>query len=146
MYQAREYIFQIRMLVSGCFRQSIPVAQTNVNFSRMDRDSAMKWIQQTYHTGTVLLTAITADDGNPGRQFMIDSPFVIFLYIGLVSRALDLWRLDKSLSLAREVAISSRRVFDWYQQIWPNAELQKWAANAFRDLDATGGTPRPQIP
>ncbi|KAG9006032.1 hypothetical protein FRB93_009133 [Tulasnella sp. JGI-2019a] len=43
MYQSREFLFIIRMQVSGGFRHSIPVAQTHVNFSELDRDSALKW-------------------------------------------------------------------------------------------------------
>lgn len=39
----------------------------------------------------------------------------------LTCRALELWRLDDSLSLALEVGAVFRRVFDWYQQIWPCA-------------------------
>ncbi|KAG8862085.1 hypothetical protein FRB96_002115 [Tulasnella sp. 330] len=42
-FQAREMIFAIRMEISGGFRHYIPVAQTGVNFSELDRDSAMKW-------------------------------------------------------------------------------------------------------
>lgn len=40
-------------------------------------------------------------------------------------RALELFKLDESITLALDVAILLRRMFDWYQQIWPCAGVFK---------------------
>ncbi|KAG8993319.1 hypothetical protein FRB94_001764 [Tulasnella sp. JGI-2019a] len=139
MYQAREYIFTIRMQVSGGFRSSIPLPQTGVNYSMLDRDSAMQWIRQLNSIGTTLISVIYGGEAHSGRKMMIKRPFMAYLCVGVVWRALELWKLDNTLSPAIEVAVKFRQIVDWFEGIWPCAEIQRWAAKALAELESICG-------
>ncbi|KAG9006093.1 hypothetical protein FRB94_000998 [Tulasnella sp. JGI-2019a] len=130
MYQTLEFLFIIRMQVSGGFRNSMPVAQTGVNFSRLDHDSALKWLYHRQGIGMGLEAGINGMH----RQMLVKRPFVVYLCIASEWRALELWKLDHSLLLAVEVALIYQRLVDWYQQVWPCAEIQKWAAKTAGEL------------
>ncbi|KAG9006078.1 hypothetical protein FRB94_000983 [Tulasnella sp. JGI-2019a] len=69
-----------------------------------------------------------------GRKMLVQRPFIVYFFVASEWRALELWKLDSSLLFAVEVALTFRRLIAWYQQIWPCAEIQRWAANAASEL------------
>ncbi|KAG9033427.1 hypothetical protein FRB95_014793 [Tulasnella sp. JGI-2019a] len=147
VYQAREFLFIIRMQVSGGFRKFIPVAKTGINF---EHDSAFKWLRQRHSIALSFEAVMHEDAESPGRKMLVNRPFIVYLFMASEWRALELWKLDPSLLFAVEVALTFQRLIDWYLQIWPCAEIQRWAANAAselrpickhlgRDIDSLGG-------
>ncbi|KAG9033439.1 hypothetical protein FRB95_014805 [Tulasnella sp. JGI-2019a] len=134
VYQAREFLSIIQMQVSGGFRNSMPVAQTGVNFSQLDHDSVLRWLRQRQSMGMTLEAAIYGDAESPSRKMLVERPFVVYMCIASEWRALELWKLDHSLLLAVGVALSFQRVIDWYQEVWPCTEVQKWATKTAGEL------------
>ncbi|KAG8995034.1 hypothetical protein FRB93_001224 [Tulasnella sp. JGI-2019a] len=134
MYHQREFLFIIRMQVSRGFRRSIPMAQTDVNVIRLDRDSALNWIRHRYRMGTTMSGIITGDAESPGRKMLLKLPFMVYYSLVIEWRAIELWKLDNSLLLAIDVALKYRRIVDWFRQLWPCAETEKWAATISGEL------------
>ncbi|KAG9028558.1 hypothetical protein FRB95_006339 [Tulasnella sp. JGI-2019a] len=134
MYHQREFLFIIRMQISRGFRRSIRMAQTNVNFMRLDRDSALNWIRHRYRIGTTMSGIITGGAESPGRKMLLKLPFLAYFSLVIEWRAIELWKLDNSLLLAIDVALKYRRIVDWFRQLWPCAETEKWAATISGEL------------
>ncbi|KAG8985545.1 hypothetical protein FRB93_005781 [Tulasnella sp. JGI-2019a] len=131
VYQAREFLFIIRMQVSGGFRKYMPVAKTGINF---EHDSAFKWLRQRHSIALSFEALMHEDAESTGRKMLVKRPFIVYFFVASEWRALELWKLDSSLVFAVDVALTFRRLIDWYQQIWPCAEIQRWAANAASEL------------
>ncbi|KAG8884791.1 hypothetical protein FRB97_003312 [Tulasnella sp. 331] len=123
------------MLVSGGFRSSIPLPQSGVNFSQLDRDVALKWARQQNGLGEILLSVLHGRDDSPYRRRLVKRPFMCYLCVGVVWRALELWKLDNTLTLAVDVAVKFRDIVNWYESIWPCAEIRRWTAKAVGDLE-----------
>ncbi|KAG9027377.1 hypothetical protein FRB95_007809 [Tulasnella sp. JGI-2019a] len=101
------------------------------------------------------------DSEHMGRKMLVQRPFIVYFFVASEWRyvlipsphhsmqgnmtlkqysgdriysALELWKLDSSLLFAVEVALTFQRLIDWYQRIWPSAEIQRWTANAASEL------------
>ncbi|KAG9006082.1 hypothetical protein FRB94_000987 [Tulasnella sp. JGI-2019a] len=131
VYQAREFLFIIRMQVSRGFRKYMPVAKTGINF---EHDSAFKWLRQRHSIALAFEAVMHEAAESPGRKMLVNRPFIVYLFMASEWRALELWKLDSSLLFAVEVALTFQRLVDWYQLIWPCAEIQRWAANPASEL------------
>ncbi|KAG9028559.1 hypothetical protein FRB95_006340 [Tulasnella sp. JGI-2019a] len=134
VYQSREFLFIIRMQVSSGFRYPTHMSQTGINFMQLHRDSALKWIRHRYNIGMTLEAVFVGDVESPGRKWLMKLPFSVHLSLLAEWRALELWKLDNSLPLAVEVALKYQRIVDWFHQVWPCAETQRWATTTSSEL------------
>ncbi|KAG8875594.1 hypothetical protein FRB98_007719 [Tulasnella sp. 332] len=121
---------RIRMEIAGGFRR----AQNGRNGSELDRDSAIKWVRRAEYWSTAILAIIYEEGNRPGRKLVVERPFVVYLCVGALFQSLDIWKLDRTLSLAAEVALKLQKAIAFYQQFWPCTELQRWMERAEGDL------------
>ncbi|KAG8969379.1 hypothetical protein FRC03_003070 [Tulasnella sp. 419] len=121
MYQAREYIFITRMHISHEYRSHIPFPHT-VDFSRLNRAQAMKWL---LHQNAVALQmrqlGLDSLTGIAGKM-LSKRPYLIWWWMNQAVRALRLYYLDSSLTLAKEVVENLLPIIDFCEKLWPCAE------------------------
>ncbi|KAG9034438.1 hypothetical protein FRB95_013235 [Tulasnella sp. JGI-2019a] len=124
LYQAREYLFTIRMFITGGFQQYIPYPQSGVDFSRLDRDQAIHWLHHQNNVATQLQMVINAKH-SPARHLLVKRPYVMWWQMNLIGRALQLWAMDHSLVFAVDVALNIYPVLKWFERVWPCPEQQR---------------------
>ncbi|KAG9007525.1 hypothetical protein FRB94_014294 [Tulasnella sp. JGI-2019a] len=133
MYQAREHLFTIRMFITGGFRQYIPQPRSGVDFSRLDREKAMQWLNHQNNVATQLRTVINAEHG-PAHYLLVKRPYVIWWEMSLIGRAMQLWVLDHSLTFAMDVALNIFPVLKWFERVWPCPEQQRRSVSLMANL------------
>ncbi|KAG8996572.1 hypothetical protein FRB93_000714 [Tulasnella sp. JGI-2019a] len=133
MYQAREYLFAIRMFISGGFRQYIPQPQSGVDFSRLDHHKAMHWLNHQHNVATQVRNIIATDSQE--RRMLSKRPHLIWWQMAIIGRSLQLWKLDNSLTFAVDVASKVVPILNWFEKTWPCPEQQRRASMARGQLE-----------
>jgi len=126
MYQAREYVFIIRMLISGGYRHYIPSPRSGVDFSQIDREKAMQWLVHQNNVAMQLQAVMASKDVNSlARRLLLKRPYLVWWQMSQLGRALRLWDLDRSMTYAVDVALSIYPVLRWFETMWPCPEQRK---------------------
>ncbi|KAG9005215.1 hypothetical protein FRB94_001763 [Tulasnella sp. JGI-2019a] len=136
-WQARDYLFSIRLLVSGGFRHYIPVPRSGVNFAQLLGDNATTWLQGTEYLGARFRHAIMNEDARTLaiRNVFAHRPFLLSILYFKVWRTIAVWRLDHTQTFAIDVALGFREPLRWFEQVWPSSEEKRRRAALMRDLE-----------
>ncbi|KAI0033659.1 hypothetical protein K488DRAFT_17648, partial [Vararia minispora EC-137] len=97
IYYGREYLFNSRMAISFDFQRFIPQAVTGIN-----REKSEEWLRTQGGRAKMAAKALGEISGNPNHT-LLQRPYFVWWFMGQVQRALKLWALDKTLTVALDV-------------------------------------------
>ncbi|PPQ66262.1 hypothetical protein CVT24_007280 [Panaeolus cyanescens] len=120
IFQAREYIFNTRMCVSYEFRRYIPLATANVH-GLFHRNKAEEWLTHQSTVAQRFMQGLHTITGN-SNNLLARRPFFVFWFMGQIHRALNLWFVDNSLTIALDVCKALIPAIDYLTVLWPCAE------------------------
>ncbi|KAG8863476.1 hypothetical protein FRB96_008216 [Tulasnella sp. 330] len=106
LYQARDFILTSRLIISGGYRQSLPPAPRGATFARIDYGNATRWLQRQAGIRGKVYGVTSSTNDNPLRVFMVSRPFLTAWAVSQMWRCVELWKLETSLTLAVDVAIT----------------------------------------
>ncbi|VDB94213.1 unnamed protein product [Peniophora sp. CBMAI 1063] len=97
LYHGREYLFNTRMCISFEFRRFIPHVMTGVG-----REKSEEWLRDQGRRAKMAAHSLQAVSGSRGHT-LAHRPHFVWWFMGQVRRALHLWSLDNSLTIALDV-------------------------------------------
>ncbi|KAI0330797.1 hypothetical protein GY45DRAFT_1323136 [Cubamyces sp. BRFM 1775] len=121
-YQAREFIFNARMCISFDFQRYLAHVPSEKN-SMLYRTKCETWLRRQMAVSQYLLDCLHS---NPASELGTRS-FLIYWFMGHVTRALMLWENDISPVLALEAAKLFAMPLEYLMQLWPSeCQREKW--------------------
>jgi hypothetical protein len=102
MYVGREWLFNIRMLISHEFSRFVPCPETSSTKSLFNRDSVLRWVAKHQDVAKNLMKGLSAVT-RVKEHYLARRPFFVFWFQTTASRCLSLWRSDPSLTTALEL-------------------------------------------
>ncbi|KAF8442969.1 hypothetical protein L210DRAFT_3534542 [Boletus edulis BED1] len=122
LFQGREYLFNVRMIVTHEFQHYVPIATGDV--TRLFHKKAEVWLTHQGVLAERVVQSLGSVTGN-ASQPLLHRPFFVFWFMGQISRALALWERDNSLTLALDVCAALFRPIDYLSALWPSLEQRR---------------------
>ncbi|KAI0060933.1 hypothetical protein BV25DRAFT_1857983 [Artomyces pyxidatus] len=116
MYVGREYLFNTRMCISYEFQRFIPHVVTGLS-----KEKAKEWLRQQGKRAKTIMIGLHAVTGNM-KHDLSQRPWFVWWFMGQASRALTLWSIDHSLTIALDVATALMAPVDFLTSIYPSIE------------------------
>ncbi|KAA1468777.1 hypothetical protein DENSPDRAFT_915286 [Dentipellis sp. KUC8613] len=116
MFVGREYLFNTRMCISYEFQRFIPHVLTGLS-----RDKASEWLYDQEQRAKAVMQGMHAVTGNM-KHDLAQRPWFVWWFMGQVARALALWKLDNSLTVALDVSQAFLEPIEFLASVWPCAE------------------------
>ncbi|KAI0655607.1 hypothetical protein C8Q70DRAFT_423051 [Cubamyces menziesii] len=121
-YQAREFLFNARMCISFDFQRYLAHVPSEKN-SMLYRTKCETWLRRQMAVSQYLLDCLHS---NPASELGTRS-FLIYWFMGHVTRALMLWENEISPTLALEAAKLFALPLEYLMQLWPSeCQRDKW--------------------
>ncbi|KAH9891992.1 hypothetical protein C8Q73DRAFT_701962 [Cubamyces lactineus] len=121
-YQAREFLFNARMCISLDFQRYLAHVSSENN-SMLYRTKCETWLRRQMAVSQYLLDCIQS---NPASELGTRS-FLIYWFMGHVTRAILLWENDINPTLALEAAKLFAIPLEYLMQLWPSeCQRGKW--------------------
>lgn len=133
IFQAREYIFNIRMCISYEFQRFIPLATANMN-GLFHRNKAKEWLTHQAAVARRFMLGLRTITGN-SANLLARRPFFVFWFMGQIYRALSLWQCDNTLLVALDVCKALLPAIDYLTALWPCPEQRCRYENLRKKLD-----------
>lgn len=133
IFQAREYIFNIRMCISYEFQRFIPLATANMN-GLFHRNKAKEWLTHQAAVARRFMLGLRTITGN-SANLLARRPFFVFWFMGQIYRALSLWQCDNTLLVALDVCKALLPAIDYLTALWPCPEQRCRYENLRKRLD-----------
>ncbi|KAG6377047.1 hypothetical protein JVT61DRAFT_1096 [Boletus reticuloceps] len=122
LFQGREYLFNVRMIVTHELQHYVPVATGDV--TRLFHKKAEEWLTHQGVLAERVVQSLGSVTGNTSQP-LLHRPFFVFWFMGQISRALALWERDNSLTLALDVCAAFFRPIDYLSALWPSLEQRR---------------------
>ncbi|KAF7985587.1 hypothetical protein HWV62_3877 [Athelia sp. TMB] len=109
LFQGREYLFNLnevtstRMCISYEFQRFIPLATINTG-GHLHRRKAEEWLTHQATVAKQVMLGLHTVTGQGSNGSLTQRPFFVFWFMSQINRALSLWALDRSLTIALEVS------------------------------------------
>ncbi|KAI0272685.1 hypothetical protein BC834DRAFT_930033 [Gloeopeniophorella convolvens] len=139
MYNGREYLFNTRMCISYEFQRFIPHVLIGVN-----REKSEEWLRAQGKRAKTVMLGMHAVTGNI-KHNLAQRPWFVWWFMGQISRALTLWQLDNSLTVALDVCKAFLEPIEFLTSIYPCPEqrvrfdgLRERLRHACHAAEATG--------
>ncbi|EJC99066.1 uncharacterized protein FOMMEDRAFT_95074, partial [Fomitiporia mediterranea MF3/22] len=117
LYHGREYLFNARMYVSSEFRRFVPHPSPEMS-GAVHRRKAEEWLTHQATIAKRSMQGLQALTGVRGTV-LARRPFFCFWFMGHVSRCLQLWQVDKTLTVALELAKHFLAPINYLSALWP---------------------------
>ncbi|KAH6912789.1 hypothetical protein BKA70DRAFT_1097562 [Coprinopsis sp. MPI-PUGE-AT-0042] len=131
IFQAREYIFNIRMCISYEFKRYIPLVSGDVS-GLFHRKKAEEWLTHQAEVAQRFMLGLHTVTGN-SNNLLARRPFFVFWFMGQISRSLSLWHCDNSLTLALDACKSLLPPTEYLTALWPCTAEQRLIYESLRD-------------
>ncbi|KAF8555733.1 hypothetical protein OG21DRAFT_1507366 [Imleria badia] len=119
LFQGREFLFNVRMIVMHEFQQYVPLASSDV--THLFCKKAKEWLTHQAIVAQRIVQSLGSVTGH-ASQPLLHRPFFAFWFMGQISRALSLWERDNSLTLALDVGTVLFKPVDYLSALWPCPE------------------------
>jgi len=134
IYQGREHLFNARIFVSYEFRRYIPYPHTGVaNF--FHRGKAEEWLQHQAKLAQKVVGAYNSLTGLQKNNVLAQRPFFGSWFMSQISRCLQLWSFDYTLTYALEVSKMYLPPIEYLTALWPCSEQRVRYAQLRARLD-----------
>jgi len=130
LYGGREYLFNARMYISYEFRRFVP----SVHAGAIHRQKAEEWLRHQAEVAKRIMQGLHTITGIK-NNFFARRPFFIFWFMGQISRCLQLWSLDNSLTFAIELSKKFLPPVDYLTALWPCEDQRRQYYNIRQRLE-----------
>ncbi|KAI0643017.1 hypothetical protein C8Q79DRAFT_981220 [Trametes meyenii] len=140
-YQAREFLFNARMSVSLDFQRFLPHIPANGS-SPLYREMIETFLRRQM---SVVQSLWDCMHTNPANELGTRS-FLVYWFMGHVSRALVLWENDPTLILALDAAKLFVQPLEYLMQLWPcPGQREEWQTMRYKLVESClkAGIPSP---
>ncbi|KAG8214553.1 hypothetical protein J3R82DRAFT_9614 [Butyriboletus roseoflavus] len=120
LFQGREYLFNVRLIVTHEFQRYIPVGTADVD--HLFHKKAKEWLTHQANVAQRVVQSMGAVTGN-GSSTLVHRPFFAFWFMSQINRALSLWECDNSLTLALDVGTALFGPIDYLSALWPCSDI-----------------------
>ncbi|KAH0832014.1 hypothetical protein J3R83DRAFT_12919 [Lanmaoa asiatica] len=141
LFQGREYLFNVRLIVTHEFQQYVPL--TTVDINHLFHKKAKEWLIHQANVAQRVVQSLAAVTGN-GSHTLVHRPFFAFWFMSQISRALSLWERDNSLTLALDVGTALFKPIDYLSALWPCSDT--WPSLVMVDQPSASTLKRPPSP
>ncbi|KZP33462.1 hypothetical protein FIBSPDRAFT_773133 [Athelia psychrophila] len=118
LFQGREYLFNTRMCISYEFQRYLPLAAINTG-GHFHRRKAEEWLTHQATVAKQVMFGLHTVTGQGSNGNITQRPFFVFWFMSQINRALSLWDLDRTLTVALEVSKTLLAPIDQLSAIWP---------------------------
>ncbi|OCB87151.1 hypothetical protein A7U60_g5665 [Sanghuangporus baumii] len=133
LYHGREYLFNARMYVSSEFRRFVPHPSPDMS-GAVHRKKAEEWLTHQATLAKRIMHGLQALTGLRG-SLLARRPFFCYWFMGHLSRCLQLWYADKSLTVALELAKNFLSPINYLSALWPCEEQRASYASIQTQLE-----------
>jgi len=130
IYHGREYLFNTRMCISYDYQRFIPHVVTGLN------RKSEEWLRDQGRRAKISALSLHEVSGNP-QHTLAQRPHFVWWFMAQARRALQLWNLDHSLTIALDVFKEFTVPINFLADIFPcneqrehYAELQQYFATS----------------
>jgi hypothetical protein len=106
------------MCISYEFQRFIPPATVNVG-GLFHRKKAEEWLTHQATVAKQVMHGLHTVTGQGDSDSLTQRPFFVFWFMSQISRALSLWKRDKSLGIALDVSKALLGPIDHLTALWP---------------------------
>lgn len=106
------------MCISYEFQRFIPLATINVG-GHFHRRKAEEWLTHQATVAKQVMLGLHTVTGQGSNGSITQRPFFVFWFMSQINRALSLWDLDRTLTVALEVSKTLLAPIDQLSAIWP---------------------------
>ncbi|EJU02979.1 hypothetical protein DACRYDRAFT_77804 [Dacryopinax primogenitus] len=128
LFQGREFLFKIRVIISQGFTKHFPFPETEINLAFHKR-KAEQWLRHQMNLAQRLMQGLNSVTGMHASDLRL-RPFLLWYFALQSQRCLQFHTTDPSLTVALDVADAWMMPVDYLTQIWPCANLDPF----FEDL------------
>ncbi|KAI0319632.1 hypothetical protein OF83DRAFT_1054671 [Amylostereum chailletii] len=118
LFYGREYLFNTRMCISFEFQRFIPHVFAG------GRKKSEEWLREQGRRAQLAISGLPALSGM-AKHSLAYRPQFVWWWMGQVSRALKLWSLDNSLTIALDVCQAFFHPIDYLTKLYPCEEQRK---------------------
>jgi hypothetical protein len=123
---AREYISNIRRIVTNEYTSNIPFPSTNIQNIQFDQRLAQEWLSHHIATANALLDGkLYATDLPDNAEILSKKPVFQFWFSMQISRCLALWEDDPTLVSALDLCKGLVTPMDYLVKVWPCREREE---------------------
>ncbi|EIM80476.1 uncharacterized protein STEHIDRAFT_126004 [Stereum hirsutum FP-91666 SS1] len=119
LFIGREYLFNTRMCISYEFQRFIPQVIAGVARRRSE-----EWLNEQKKRANLFTRAMGAVTGNRNHA-LAERPFFVFWFMGQFARALSLWAVDHTLTIALDVCKAFLEPINFLTKLWPCPEQRR---------------------
>ncbi|KAI0823181.1 hypothetical protein BC628DRAFT_1385050 [Trametes gibbosa] len=131
-YQAREFLFNARMCISSDFQRYLPHVSSDRS-SLLYREKCESWLRGQMAVTESLWNCLHT---NPANELGTRS-FLVYWFMGHITRALVLWENDRTLTLALDAAKVFVLPLEYLMRLWPCArQRETWQRLRYRLVEA----------
>ncbi|KZP29115.1 hypothetical protein FIBSPDRAFT_908426 [Athelia psychrophila] len=122
LFQGREYLFITRMCISYEFQRFMPLAAIDTG-SPFHRRKTEQWLTHQATVAQQVMLGLHTVTGQGSKGSITYRPFFAFWFMSQINRALSLWDLDRTLTVALDVSKALIAPIDQLSAIWPCPQL-----------------------
>ncbi|KZP29125.1 hypothetical protein FIBSPDRAFT_1039117 [Athelia psychrophila] len=134
LFQGREYLFNTRTCISYEFKRFMPRATIDTG-SAFYRRKAKQWLTHQAIAAQQVMLGLHTVTGQGSNGSITHQPFFVFWFMNQINRALSLWNLDRTLTVALDVSKVLIAPIDQLSAIWPCPEVHQHYNELRRLLD-----------
>ncbi|KZP06293.1 hypothetical protein FIBSPDRAFT_842281 [Athelia psychrophila] len=134
LFQGREYLFITRMCISYEFQRFMPLAAIDTG-SPFHRRKTEQWLTHQATVAQQVMLGLHTVTGQGSKGSITYRPFFAFWFMSQINRALSLWDLDRTLTVALDVSKALIAPIDQLSAIWPCPQLRRHYSELRKSLD-----------